>query len=313
MSHSNNMPRGETDRLGPGARQRLAKRFAPAALSPIFLGFFLLSWEGLTRKSQFNPAGKTEDELTLLEFNGDIVRDEAGHFINNPDKVQGFVGPAKVYQKAAQELGEAWVKKGTNDHGIGYLVLYTVTRFAAGFVAASIVAVLLGVAVGLSPLLFKALNPIIQILKPISPLAWMPLLLYSVQDPAWTATLVVFMAALWPTVANTAFGVSSIREDDLRVASLLELGWLRRLVKVVLPGAAPAIVAGLRISFGSALVAVVPAEMLLGELGVGYLTWIEWNNLDISGVIFAILVVGVVGLLLDALFTVLSRSVTYPE
>jgi nitrate/nitrite transport system permease protein len=141
----------------------------------------------------------------------------------------------------------------------------------------------------------------------------MPLLLYSVQDPAWTATLVVFMAALWPTVANTAFGVSSIREDYLRVASLLELGWLRRLVKVVLPGAAPAIVAGLRISFGSALVAVVPAEMLLGELGVGYLTWIEWNNLDISGVIFAILVVGVVGLLLDALFTVLSRSVTYPE
>jgi nitrate/nitrite transport system permease protein len=248
-----------------------------------------------------------------MEFNGDIVRKESGGWVWNPDKMKGIPGPAAVARKATQELSEAFVKKGTNDHGIGYLVLYTVTRFAAGFVAASIVAVLLGVAVGLSPLLFKALNPIIQILKPISPLAWMPLLLYSVQDPAWTATLVVFMAALWPTVANTAFGVSSIREDYLRVASLLELGWLRRLVKVVLPGAAPAIVAGLRISFGSALVAVVPAEMLLGELGVGYLTWIEWNNLDISGVIFAILVVGVVGLLLDALFTVLSRSVTYPE
>ena len=111
----------------------------------------------------------------------------------------------------------------------------------------------------------------------------------------------------------TAFGVSSIREDYLRVASLLELSQPRRLVKVVLPAAAPAIVAGLRIAFGSALVAVVPAEMLLGELGVGYLTWIEWNNLDISGVLFAILVVGVVGLLLDASFTRLSRLVTYPE
>ena len=108
-------------------------------------------------------------------------------------------------------------------------------------------------------------------------------------------------------------GVSSIREDYLRVASLLELSQPRRLVKVVLPAAAPAIVAGLRIAFGSALVAVVPAEMLLGELGVGYLTWIEWNNLDISGMLFAILVVGVVGLLLDASFTRLSRLVTYPE
>ena len=186
-------------------------------------------------------------------------------------------------------------------------------RFGAGFFVASVVAILLGVAIGLSPLLFNALNPIIQLLKPISPLAWMPLLLYSVQDPTWTAILVVFMAALWPTVANTAFGVNSIRADYLRVASLLELGWFERLYRVVLPGAAPAIVAGLRIAFGSALVAVVPAEMLLGELGIGYLTWIEWNNLDISGVVFAILVVGVVGITLDTLFNRVSKMVTYPE
>jgi nitrate/nitrite transport system permease protein len=141
----------------------------------------------------------------------------------------------------------------------------------------------------------------------------MPLLLYSVQDPTWTAILVVFMASLWPTIANTAFGVSSIRKDYLQVASLLQLTWPRRLVTVVLPAAAPAIVAGLRISFGSALVAVVPAEMLLGELGVGYLTWIEWNNLDISGVIFAILVVGVVGVVLDYGFNRLARLVSYAE
>jgi nitrate/nitrite transport system permease protein len=141
----------------------------------------------------------------------------------------------------------------------------------------------------------------------------MPLLLYSVQDPTWTAILVVFMASLWPTIANTAFGVSTIRKDYLQVASLLQLSWWRRLLTVILPAAAPAIVAGLRISFGSALVAVVPAEMLLGELGVGYLTWIEWNNLDISGVMFAILVVGFVGVVLDFGFNRLARLVSYAE
>jgi nitrate/nitrite transport system permease protein len=141
----------------------------------------------------------------------------------------------------------------------------------------------------------------------------MPLLLYSVQNPTWTAILVVFMASLWPTIANTAFGVSTIRKDYLQVASLLQLSWWRRLLTVILPAAAPAIVAGLRISFGSALVAVVPAEMLLGELGVGYLTWIEWNNLDISGVMFAILVIGVVGVILDFGFNRLARLVSYAE
>jgi nitrate/nitrite transport system permease protein len=138
-------------------------------------------------------------------------------------------------------------------------------------------------------------------------------MLYSVQDPTWTAILVVFMASLWPTIANTAFGVSTIRKDYLQVASLLQLSWWRRLLTVILPAAAPAIVAGLRISFGSALVAVVPAEMLLGELGVGYLTWIEWNNLDISGVMFAILVVGIVGVVLDFGFNRLARLVSYAE
>ena len=247
-----------------------------------------------------------------MEFNGDIVRTDNG-YIYNPEKMRGIAGPGAVLQKAVEEFSHPFHKKGTNDHGIGLLVRYTVTRFAIGFVSASLLAVLLGVVIGLSRTLYQALNPFIQLLKPISPLAWMPLLLYSVQDPTWTAILVVFMASLWPTVANTAFGVSAIRKDYLQVASLLQLTWPRRLVKVILPAAAPAIVAGLRISFGSALVAVVPAEMLLGELGVGYLSWIEWNNLDIAGVMFAILVVGVVGVVLDTGFNQLAKMVTYVE
>ena len=291
----------------------LRDQYRAPLLTGLIVGVALLVWHVATLAPSFDASGKSEDELMLMEFNGDIVRTDDGGYAYNPDKAQGLPGPVQVGKKAYAELSEAFHKKGTNDHGVAHLVFYTVLRFGAGFFAASVVAILLGVAIGLSPILFKALNPLIQLLKPISPLAWMPLLLYSVQDPTWTAILVVFMAALWPTVANTAFGVSSIRTDYLRVSSLLELGWFERLYKVVLPGAAPAIIAGLRIAFGSALVAVVPAEMLLGELGIGYLTWIEWNNLDISGVVFAILVVGVVGITLDSLFTQVARMVTYPE
>ncbi|HEX9880158.1 MAG TPA: ABC transporter permease subunit [Candidatus Binatia bacterium] len=282
-------------------------------ISLLIFCVFIAVWHLATVRPTFNPKGKTEEQLTTMEFNGDIVRADDGTYIYNPEKMRGIVGPWAVIMKAREELSHPFHKKGTNDHGIGFLVRYTVLRFAAGFLSASVLAVFLGVVIGLSRTLFQALNPFIQILKPISPLAWMPLLLYTVQDPTWTAILVVFMASLWPTVANTAFGVSSMRKDYLQVASLLQLTWFRRLVKVVLPAAAPTIVAGLRISFGSALVAVVPAEMLLGELGVGYLSWIEWNNLDIAGVMFAILVVGVVGVILDSGFNQLAKMVTYVE
>ncbi len=287
----------------------------PWLISVFLLAIFLISWHLFTLRPAFDPKGKTDEQLLLLEFNGDIIRTEDGRYEWNPEKekVKGVPGPIAVVEKAWEELAEAFVIKGTNDHGIAYLVLYTVTRFAAGFLAASVVAIALGVLLGLNRVLFRAVNPFIQILKPISPLAWMPLLLYTVKDPKWTAMLVVFMASVWPTLATTAFGVNSLRKEYLQVAAILQLSWWKRLFTVILPGAAPTIVNGLRISFGSALVAVVPAEMLLGELGVGYLSWIEWNNLDIAGVIFAILVVGVVGVILDSGFNKLAGFVTYQE
>jgi nitrate/nitrite transport system permease protein len=279
----------------------------------VLLGVFVLVWYLATRLPTFDSQGLSEVQLQQMEFNGDIVRTAHGQYSYNPEKARGLPGPWAVIMTAVEEFSAPFHKRGTNDHGIGHLIRYTVVRFAVGFLAASVVAILLGVVIGLSRTLYRALNPFIQVLKPISPPAWMPLLLYTVQHPTWTAILVVFLASLWPTVANTAFGVSSIRKDYLQVASLLQLSRFRRLLTVVLPAAAPAIVAGLRISFGSALVAVVPAEMLLGELGVGYLTWIEWNNLHIAGILFAILVIGAVGVALDAGFNRLARLVTYPE
>jgi nitrate/nitrite transport system permease protein len=274
---------------------------------------FIVLWHMATMQPKFNPKGLSEDQLMTMEFNGDIIRDDNDVYHYNPEKSRGIPGPAKVYEKTMEELAGAFEKKGTNDHGVAFLIWYTVQRFAIGFVSASIIAVILGVMIGLSKMIFYAFNPYIQVLKPISPLAWMPLLLYSVKDPTYTAILVVFMASLWPTVANTAFGVNSIKTDYLRVASLLEMSKVRLIFKVILPAAAPAIIAGLRISFGSALVAVVPAEMLLGELGIGYLSWIEWNNLDISGILFAIIMVGIVGVLLDSMLNLLAKFFSYPE
>jgi len=280
-------------------------------LSLAILIVLLCSWQYAVSKPAFDPTGKTEDELMLMEFNGDIVRNDAGEYVFNDEKMSGLPGPLAVGKKVIEEFSHPFHKNGTNDHGIGHLVWYTVLRFSIGFLLASIVAIFVGVIIGLNPVIFAAVNPFLQVLKPISPLAWMPLLLYTVQKPTVTAVLVVFMASLWPTIANTAFGLATIDKDFLRVSKMLEFGWFRRLFTVILPAAAPAIVAGLRISFGSALVAVVPAEMLLGELGVGYLTWIEWNNLDIAGVLFAILVVGVVGFVMDALFSKLSKAASY--
>jgi nitrate/nitrite transport system permease protein len=285
----------------------------PYLISGFILVIFLGGWHLLTLRSSFDAKGKTEEQLQMMEFNGDIVKTKAGTYAWNPEKVKGVPGPLAVLEKARTESSEAFIIKGTNDHGIAYLVLYTVSRFAAGFLAASVVAILFGILLGLNRVLFRAVNPFIQLLKPISPLAWMPLLLYTVRDPKWTAILVVFMASVWPTLATTAFGVNSLKKEYLHVAAILQLSWFKRLYRVILPGAAPTIVNGLRISFGSALVAVVPAEMLLGELGVGYLSWIEWNNLDIAGVIFAILVVGVVGVILDSGFNKIAGLVTYQE
>lgn len=287
----------------------------PWIITLFLTAILIVAWHLATIQAPFDAKGLTDEQLMLMEFNGDIVRSSDGSYQWNPEKqkVKGIPGPVAVFEKSREELSEAFIKKGTNDHGIAYLVLYTVSRFGAGFLAASVAAVVLGVFLGLNQVLFKAVNPFIQILKPISPLAWMPLMLYTVKDPKWTAILVVFMAALWPTLATTAFGVNALRKDYLHVAAILQLSWIKRLFTVILPAAAPTIINGLRISFGSALVAVVPAEMLLGELGVGYLSWIEWNNLDISGVIFAILVVGCVGVVLDAGFNKLAGLVTYQE
>lgn len=222
-------------------------------------------------------------------------------------------GPWEVARKSWFFLSDPFYDNGPNDQGIGILIGYSLMRLSLGFICGSTVAIILGVVLGLNRTLYKALNPYIQVLRAISPIAWMPLLLYSVQDSGATALLVVFMASVWPTLANTAFGVNNIKKEYLNVAAILQMPMLAKVFRVILPGAGPAIVAGLRISMGSAWVAIVPAEALLGSLGLGYFVWNEWNNLDIGNVIFAILVIGMVGVVLDLLFNRLAKVLAYTD
>jgi nitrate/nitrite transport system permease protein len=226
---------------------------------------------------------------------------------------KGIPGPVAVATTAAHMLAHPFYDNGPNDKGIGLQLAASLGRMAIGYTIASVVAISLGVALGLSPVLYRAVNPYVQVLKPISPLAWMPLFLYTIRDSGQAAVLVIVMSSLWPTLANTAFGVASIKRDYLNVAAILQLSWPRRLLMVILPAAAPAILAGLRISVGSAWVAIVAAEMLIGGTGIGYFVWNEWNNLALTSVIFAILAIGVIGVLLDAGLGRLSRRMAYQE
>lgn len=228
-------------------------------------------------------------------------------------RTEGLPGPLSVAERAWEMVSNPFYDRGPNDKGIGVQITYSLGRLALGYSTASIVAIFVGVILGLYPTLYRALNPYIQIVKPISPLAWMPLFLYTIRDSGWAAVMVIFMSSLWPTLANTAFGVSSIKRDYWNVSSLLQLSWFRRLFRVILPAAAPAIVAGLRISMGSAWIAIVAAEMLIGGTGIGYFVWNEWNNLQLTSVIFAIFTIGLVGVLLDFGLGRLAKAATYAE
>ena len=174
-------------------------------------------------------------------------------------------------------------------------------------------AIPLGFLIGMSPLVYRALDPFIQVLKPISPLAWMPLALFTLKDSDVSAIFVIFICSIWPMLINTAFGVASVRRDWLNVAKTLEVKPLRKAFTVILPAAAPTILTGMRISIGIAWLVIVAAEMLVGGTGIGYFVWNEWNNLSIANILSGILAIGLVGMLLDFLVGRLQRAVTYVE
>lgn len=222
-------------------------------------------------------------------------------------------GPLDVGAKLWQHIKSPFYDNGPNDKGLGIQLGYSIARVLVGYFLAVIIAIPLGFLIGMSPLISKALDPFIQVLKPISPLAWMPLALYTIKDSNTSAIFVIFICAIWPMLINTAFGVSAVRREWINVARTLEVGSVRRAFTVILPAAAPTILTGMRISIGIAWLVIVAAEMLVGGTGVGYFVWNEWNNLSITNVIIAILVIGLVGMMFDQILARFTRMVTFPE
>ncbi len=221
--------------------------------------------------------------------------------------------PAAVGRVILGHVADPFFDKGPNNKGIGIQLGYSIARVFVGFAIAVIVAVPLGFLIGMSPLLHRALDPFIQVLRPISPLAWMPLALYTIKDSALSAIFVIAICATWPMLVNTAFGVTAVRREWLDVARTLEVGTVRRALRVILPAAAPTIMTGMRISISIAWLVIVAAEMLVGGTGIGYFVWNEWNNLSLPNVITAILLIGLVGMVLDQLLAALARLVRYVE
>ena len=222
-------------------------------------------------------------------------------------------GPAEVGAKIWEHLKNPFYDRGSNDKGLGIQLAFSIARVAAGYLVAVAVAVPIGFLIGMSPLMSRALDPFIQVLRPISPLAWMPLALYTIKDSSLSSIFVIFICSLWPMLINTAFGVGTVRREWLNVARTLEVGVFRRAFTIILPAAAPTILTGMRISIGIAWLVIVAAEMLVGGTGIGYFVWNEWNNLSITNVITAIVVIGVVGMLLDQVLARATRLVSFPE
>ena len=264
-------------------------RFRAAVLSIVLLALFLGIWEGLN----ITP----EDSKPLSEY----------------EMMMGVPPPSAVIKLAVEELSHPFYDAGPNDKGIGIQLAYSIYRVLTGFFLAALVALPIGFLVGMSPLMQKALNPFIQVLRPISPLAWMPLALFIIKDSETSAIFVIFICSIWPMLINTAFGVANVRQDWVNVARTHELGPLKTAFQVILPAAAPTILTGMRISIGIAWLVIVAAEMLVGGTGIGYYVWNEWNNLDLASVIFSILMIGLVGMLLDMALGSITRLVEYEE
>jgi nitrate/nitrite transport system permease protein len=219
--------------------------------------------------------------------------------------------PAEALVNNLDFILHPFYQRGPGDLGIGWLLIASLRRVLIGFLLGAVVAIPIGFLIGMSRPAMLAINPIIQILKPVSPLAWLPIALaiFNLANPS--AIFVIFVTSLWPTIINTALGVSSVPKDYLDVARVLEMPRWRQIFKVILPASLPYIFTGLRISLGIAWLVIVAVEMLTGGIGIGFFVWDEWSRLNLSSVFLAVVVIGLTGLLLDYAVGQLQTWITH--
>ena len=224
---------------------------------------------------------------------------------------QSLPGPVKTWQSAVEVFSDPFYRNGPNDQGIGWNVLASLQRVGIGFGLAAVVGIPLGFLIGRFRFLSDMLAPIISLLRPVSPLAWLPigLLVFKAANPA--AIWVIFISSVWPMIINTAVGVSRIPQDYLNVAKVLDLSEWKVFTKILFPSVLPYMMTGVRLSMGVAWLVIVAAEMLTGGVGLGFWVWDEWNNLNVEHIIIAIFIVGIVGLLLEQLLLFVARRFNY--
>lgn len=219
--------------------------------------------------------------------------------------------PPEALTKNLDYILNPFYRRGPGDLGLGWLLLASLRRVILGFLLGAVVAIPVGFAIGMSKTALLVINPIIQILKPVSPLAWLPIALaiFNLADPS--AIFVIFITSLWSTIINTALGVASVPKDYQDVGQMLEMPQWRQIVKIILPASLPYIFTGLRISLGVAWLVIVAVEMLTGGIGIGFFVWDEWSRLNLSSVFLAVFVIGLTGLILDYLLGVIQGWVTH--
>lgn len=223
----------------------------------------------------------------------------------------GLPGPIPTWHSALQVFSDPFYQNGPNDQGIGWNILASLERVGIGFGMAALIGIPLGFIIGRFKFMSNMVAPVISLLRPVSPLAWLPigLLVFKAASPA--AIWVIFVSSIWPMIINTAVGVSKVPQDYMNVARVLNLSEWKIFTKILFPSALPYMMTGVRLSIGVAWLVIVAAEMLTGGVGLGFWVWDEWNNLNVEHIIIAIFVVGIVGLLLEQALILVAKRFSY--
>ena len=224
-----------------------------------------------------------------------------------------FPGPATTWEEAKSLLSEPFYDNGPNDMGIGWNILYSLKRVGIGFGLAALIGIPMGFLVGHFSMVNRVANPIVSLLRPVSPLAWLPLGLYVFEAADPSAIWVIFICSIWPMILNTAEGVRNVPKDYLNVAKVLNLSEWKIATKILFPASLPHILTGVKLAVGTAWLVIVAAEMLTGGIGIGFWLWDEWNNLKIESIIIAIFIIGIVGLLLEQLILLVASKFAYEK
>jgi nitrate/nitrite transport system permease protein len=228
-------------------------------------------------------------------------------------KTGSIPGPGATFDAAKVVFADPFYRNGPNDQGIGWKIMNSLARVGIGFGLAALVGIPLGFMIGRFKLLGSMTDPVISLLRPVSPLAWLPIGLLVFKGAHYAAIWTIFISSIWPMIINTAVGVQRIPQDYMNVARVLNLSEWKIFTKILFPAVLPYMLTGVRLSIGVAWLVIVAAEMLTGGVGLGFWVWDEWNNLKVENILIAIIVIGVIGLALEQMLILLASRFDYAK